>query len=101
MAELVLTPVPYFWHVWSWKDIDGILSWALLDAGFGFYRDGVWYHQKKHAMFLWQLENSDLAAMPGVTIKEHYFNVRQHKPRKVKKVIDSAKQSRYVVECKQ
>lgn len=101
MAESAPPAIPYFWHVWSWGDIARNLEKQLVDADFGYFGSGVWYHHKKHAMFLWQLDNSELVSMPGVTIKEHRFNVRQHKPRKVKKVIDSAKQSRYVVECKQ
>lgn len=101
MTESAPPPLPYFWYVWCWGDSVATVGILLGSADFVYFGNGIWYHRKKHAMFLWQLDNAEMIAKNNVQIKEHYFNVRQHKPRKVKKVIDSAKQSRYVVECKQ
>lgn len=94
-------PLPHFWHVWCWGDNFATVGILLGSADFGYFGDGIWYHPQKHAMFLWQLANAEFVFKHNVRIKEYHFNVRQHKPRKVKKIVDEAQLIRYVVECKQ
>lgn len=78
-------PLPYFWHVWCWGDHIVDVARSLAHDEFGYLGNCIWYHRKKHAMFLWQLKNSEFVAKPGIKIKEYQFNVRQHKSRKSKK----------------
>ena len=101
MTESLPKPLPYFWHVWCWGDKIVNVGILLGSENFVYFGDGIWYHQQKHAMFLWQIANAEFMLKHNVRIKEHHFNVRQHKPRKVKKIVDEATLIRYVVECKQ
>lgn len=101
MAESALKPLPYFWHVWCWGDKVATVGILLGSANFGYFGNGIWYHQHKHAMFLWQMANAELVFKNNVRIQEFHFNVGQQKPKKVKKTVDSSKQDHYVSEYKQ
>lgn len=96
-------PMPYFWYVHPGIADREELRATLREAGFvcRSLTSRIWYHYTKHAMFMWMLTNSELCSEGKLDIAEYRYNIREHKPRKSKKVIDSNKQSHYVVECKQ
>jgi hypothetical protein len=96
-------PLPYFWYVHPGIANREELRSSLREAGFDCrsIAGRVWYHYSKHAMFCWQLSNSELCNDRRVDIAEYHYNVRKQRPRKSKKVVDTNKQSRYVNDCKQ